>query len=142
MPAYNFQKQFVPLILDGSKTHTIRRRRKYPTKVGDILSLYIGQRTKNCQLIAEVVCVDVLPCVIWPWEERFAAPIHTSIYDFFKSDGFTDAESFFNFFKRYKQDRLDDFEIIYWDPKKMIKADEFISRQCKCAVVEVKHETR
>lgn len=125
MPAYNFQKQFVPKILDGLKTHTIRRRRKYPTKAGDILSLYVGMRTKSCQLIAEVPCVDVVPCAIWPWEEHFAAPIHASIYDFVRSDGFESVKAFFEFFKRYKHQRLDDFEIIYWDPKKMIKADEF-----------------
>jgi len=138
MPAYNFQKQFVPMILDGSKTHTIRRRRKYPTKEGSILSLYVGMRTKSCKLIAEVPCENVIPVLIYPFQKRFAANILDDFDTFVREDGFENTDDFFEFFERYEQDALTDFEVIYWDPKKMIKADEFVTHRCKCAVEEVK----
>lgn len=67
MPAYNFQPQFVPLILDGTKHHTIRRRRKRPTKPGDVLKLYTGQRTKDCRLVLETICTSVVPVQILPF---------------------------------------------------------------------------
>ena len=45
MPAYNFQKQFAPLILSGSKCTTIRGRE---AKVGSLAYLFTGMRTKAC----------------------------------------------------------------------------------------------
>ncbi len=134
MPAYNFQKQFVPLIIDGQKPHTIRKRRKHPTKVGDVLMLFTGMRTKSCRQFAEAKCVKIKPLRIYvayksiyvydpesknpsltpegwrimsDWEERRLA----------KRDGFNSRDEFYKFFERYKCDVLDDFEIILWDPK-------------------------
>lgn len=50
MPAYNFQKQFAPLVESGQKRQTIRaigkRRHARP---GESLQLYTGQRTKACR---------------------------------------------------------------------------------------------
>ena len=56
---YNFQKRFVPLILDGRKTHTIRAQRKNPDKAGNILHLYTGLRTKKAQLLMRVRCARI-----------------------------------------------------------------------------------
>ncbi len=44
MGLYNFKARFVPFVLDGSKTHTIRAKRRYPAKPGDTLYLYTGLR--------------------------------------------------------------------------------------------------
>jgi hypothetical protein len=64
--AYNFQKQFVPLIESGSKRSTIRKRRKngYIPKAGELLTLYQGMRTKNCKLIRKVIVGKVTPIII------------------------------------------------------------------------------
>ena len=62
MPAFNFQKQFVASITEGTKTGTIRKERKdkrCPADKGDTLTLYTGMRTKHCALIAEVECISV-----------------------------------------------------------------------------------
>lgn len=60
MPAYSFQERFVPFILDGSKTHTIRqRRRKGFAKQGNRLALYYGMRTKQCRLLLDTTCTEV-----------------------------------------------------------------------------------
>jgi uncharacterized protein YqfB (UPF0267 family) len=42
MGLYNFQPRFVPFILSGEKTRTIRSVRKNPDKPGDMLYLYRG----------------------------------------------------------------------------------------------------
>jgi len=53
---YNFMPEWAPLVENGLKPHTIRRRRKNPTQPGDTLRLYVGQRTKDCRLLYEEVC--------------------------------------------------------------------------------------
>lgn len=142
MPAYNFQRQFVPLILSGEKPHTIRRKRKRATVEGDQLSLYTGMRTKSCVLIASVPCTKIEPIrfyldrsemCIWSPEQpgdlyyseveeigSFRLMTADEVNALAHADGFEDVYDFFDFFKRYKSDYLDDFEIIHWDPKKLI----------------------
>ena len=56
MPAYNFKAQFAPLVESGDKRQTLRKPRKRLTRVGDVLKLYTGQRTKNCRLLREAIC--------------------------------------------------------------------------------------
>lgn len=136
MPAYSFQKQFVQKILDGSKTHTIRRRRKYPTKAGSFLSLYVGMRTKSCKLIAEVPCEMVEKIIVFPWKKeiliadqdergQYRTMQPSVVVALAQRDGFDSVDAFFKFFERYRAEQLLGMEIIHWDPKKMIKAGEF-----------------
>lgn len=40
-------------LLDGSKTQTIRKPRKYPIKLGDRLFIYWKLRTKECEKLGE-----------------------------------------------------------------------------------------
>lgn len=55
MGLYNFQSRFVPFIIAGKKTHTIRAIRVHPDKPGNTLYLYTGLRTKKAKLL---MCVD------------------------------------------------------------------------------------
>lgn len=65
MPAYSFQQRFVNWVLDGSKSHTIRARRKKGfAKVGDMLYLYFGMRTKWCRKLRQEVCTNVRTIII------------------------------------------------------------------------------
>lgn len=57
MVAFNFQPQFVPLILSGQKRQTIRATRRCDP--GAAMQLYTGMRTKECRKIADARCVDV-----------------------------------------------------------------------------------
>jgi hypothetical protein len=59
MGLYNFKARFVPFILDGSKTHTIRGKRRYPDKPGNLLYLYTGLRTKEARLLLRPICKAV-----------------------------------------------------------------------------------
>lgn len=59
--SYNFKKRFVAPILAGRKPHTIRAHRRdgrVPAP-GDSLSLWTGQRTKQCALLLRTECVRV-----------------------------------------------------------------------------------
>ncbi|HVB59124.1 MAG TPA: hypothetical protein VNE63_22175 [Candidatus Acidoferrales bacterium] len=59
MGLYNFQPHFVPFILSGEKTHTIRAMRVHPDKPGDVLHLYTGLRHKGARLLMRVPCVKI-----------------------------------------------------------------------------------
>lgn len=59
MGLYGFQKRFVPFILSGEKTHTIRAHRAHPDKPGNTLHLYTGLRQKGARLLMRVPCVKV-----------------------------------------------------------------------------------
>ncbi len=59
MPALNFQRKFVPMIVDGTKKQTIRKERKNRVKPGDTLYLYAGMRTAKCMLIREAICSEI-----------------------------------------------------------------------------------
>jgi hypothetical protein len=123
MPAYNFQTRFVPLILEGKKPHTIRRRRKHPTKVGDVIKMFTGMRTKECRQFAEARCVKVEPIVLWPFSKMMTKELTSQAFSkqkvaqIAKEDGFENAHDFFKFFERYGAECLMDFEIIWWDAK-------------------------
>jgi hypothetical protein len=64
MGLYNFKPQFVPFILDGTKTHTIRAPRTHPDKPGSIFYLYTGLRAKRARLLLATACVKVEPIKI------------------------------------------------------------------------------
>jgi hypothetical protein len=66
MGLYNFKSQFVPKILAGEKTHTIRAVRANPDKPGNTLHLYTGLRHKGAQLLMRAQCSKVEAIEISP----------------------------------------------------------------------------
>lgn len=65
MGIYNFQRRFAPMIMDGSKTHTIRADRVHPDKPGNTLHLYTGLRRPGAVLLMRVPCIAVEKIEIW-----------------------------------------------------------------------------
>lgn len=61
MALYNFSKQFVPYVVDGSKTHTVRSPRRYPVMIGQTCHLYTGLRTREAKLLLRAPCVRIEP---------------------------------------------------------------------------------
>lgn len=61
MVAYNFSKQFVDRIRDGSKTHTIRKNgKRRHARPGERLQLYTGMRTRGCKkILDDPLCIRV-----------------------------------------------------------------------------------
>lgn len=54
-----FKKEFVPLILNGTKIHTIREDKKNRWKPGNIIHMATGVRSKHYNCFAEKVCTSV-----------------------------------------------------------------------------------
>lgn len=59
MPAINFKQQFVDKIKSGEKTCTIRPERKNRIVAGQELYLYSGIRTKDYEIIKNVICKKI-----------------------------------------------------------------------------------
>ena len=103
------QKQEVfSLIRSGTKFLTVREK-KPKCKMGDMLQLYFGMRTKDCELIMETYCTYVCEVEINSSEESVTMPfglsmilnvIGTDYMAFVKADGFgCRGGDFFDFHK-------------------------------------------
>lgn len=125
MPAYNFQLEFVPLIEGGYKWHTVRLKRKRPTKVGDTLYFFTGLRTKKAKSFFFVrTCVAVKPVQIYPPVNDEGGRIVLNGKElsdleavvFASRDGFSDIYKFYAFFEaRYTaEERENKLEAICW----------------------------
>ena len=102
MGALNFQKQFVNAVLNGEKTQTIRKARKYPIKKGETLYLYTGLRTKNTRKLKEVICEAVYHIIITDKLVRFNSDITINTLEwlniFARADGFKDWKNMIDWF--------------------------------------------
>lgn len=63
MPAYNFKKQFAPLVESGQKRQTIRKTAKR-AKRGAKAYFYTGQGTPDCRSIGKGMITDIRPIEI------------------------------------------------------------------------------
>jgi len=112
MPAIYFKPKLAALVTAGTKTHTIRKWRKRPFKVGDPLMFYTGFRTPACRKIrADTTCTAVTEIAIHP-ERREVMLANGSRYGetagrcltlveldrLAREDGFANADAFFKFF--------------------------------------------
>lgn len=120
MPALSFQEQFAPMIVDGTKHHTVRRKRnKNPIEPGQLLRLYTGMRTKHCRLIRDAVCSAVVSIRIYADIGQIRLdgrllPLNEMMH-FAVRDGFANYMDFFKFFERYPREvRERELEVIYW----------------------------
>lgn len=59
MGAYSFKQQFAPFVRDGTKSHTIRTKRKNPDRPGSTFYGFMGMRTRNCMKLIEAPVVKL-----------------------------------------------------------------------------------
>ena len=105
MPAYNFKRRFAKKVESGQKTQTIRKIRKYPTRVGQKIYLWTGLRTKRARRLGIGMIEAVIPFELIN-ENKFKAE-NTFFYpEYFSNgkrlaekDGFEDWDSFVRFFE-------------------------------------------
>jgi hypothetical protein len=103
MPALNFKKEFAEDILIGKKRQTVRAPRKDGRdhcKVGDTIKLYIGMRTKGCELLRTGSVTHTEPIRIEPTgmylsDQLLFASLHSrrneqTDDEFAKAQGFVD----------------------------------------------------
>ena len=60
-----FKARFVPMVEDGSKTHTIRAKRKIRPRVGETCHCYTGLRRKGARLLGRWECVRVEDILVY-----------------------------------------------------------------------------
>lgn len=80
MPAYSFQKQFVPPVERGEKTHTIRGKRKHRPKPGQKFYGYYAMRTKQCRKLIESTITRVQDIIINPAHPEAAADFGVAVF--------------------------------------------------------------
>lgn len=109
MPAYNFQKQFAPLVESGQKRQTIRQTAKGATR-GATAYLYTGQRTAHCRKLGEGTITDVLPieigrhacsepyASITEYDGKRTHLAHEQLDSLAKADGFSSGEEMAEWF--------------------------------------------
>lgn len=117
MGLYNFQARFVPFILSGEKTHTIRSIRANPDKPGNTLHLYTGLRQKGARLLFRAECIRVEEIVITPgsmvrvagqWLEEDECEALA------RRDGFPDFASMMKFWKEPRDRTPFRGHVIHW----------------------------
>jgi len=129
MPLINFQRQFASPILRGEKPHTVRRQRQVPIKVGDVLHLYTGLRTKDCRKIGRAICskIDRITVIIpvcdkmgWDIEITingkrlsFEDACAFALRDGFKGDPYLALQKMTGFFYKRYRERFEGV-VIHW----------------------------
>lgn len=126
MGLYNFKARFVPFILDGRKTHTIRALRTHPDKPGNTLHLYTGLRQKGARLLMRVPCVKVEEILIdflldgWPDRPKYLINIDGELLDktecesLSRLDGFQDFSEMMKFWREPTNRLPFKGHIIHW----------------------------
>ncbi len=111
MPSLNFQKQFASKVKRNAKPGTIRGPRKRPFKSGDMLYLFTGMRTNNCEPLAVRRCVgtaNVLVCenhdrekrvVVLVFMDRTVLLTGEALELFASLDGFRNSKEMLDFFR-------------------------------------------
>lgn len=105
MVAINFMSRFADLVESGQKTQTIRKTNRL--KVGDTVTLYTGQRTKQCRklgdgVVTELAWVRLRRNTIGYFQvECWSRGLQTwpDITDFAIADGFVDAQEMADWFR-------------------------------------------
>ena len=95
MVAFNFKPEFTDKILSGVKRSTIRTTKR--CKVGDIMQLYTGQRTKKCRKLKDAICTGVHPVTI-DEHQRLHVDIEDAGY-LWQREGFDSPDDFIDFFE-------------------------------------------
>ena len=60
-----FRRQFAPYVREGSKTHTLRARRKIRPRVGEACHCYENPRQKSMTLLGRWRCIRIEPALIY-----------------------------------------------------------------------------
>lgn len=101
MPALNFKPEFAPDVESEKKRQTIRKIRNRPIKVGDMLYLKTGMRTKHCRALGQAPCRLVQLIRITEYDIRIEGMLLTTwgMLSLAVADGFPRTKPFIDFFR-------------------------------------------
>ena len=95
MVAYNFQPQFEGDLVAGRKTSTIRPKgKRRHAQPGELVQIYVGQRTPNCRKLVEAPCLAAKPIEIHE-NAVFVAGRHMAVPEYY--DRLAEIEGFSSF---------------------------------------------
>lgn len=122
MPLLGFKQFLVPMILRGDpwwKLGTIRALRKEPIKKWDVLYMYTGLRTKNCEYLGVSLCTNAYTFTMHL--ERFYPYISSEefwenreIEELAIVDGFASAAEMWEWFRQNHRRESGIFQRIEW----------------------------
>lgn len=128
LAAYNFKLEFEPAIMADLKRHTIRAERRDGRRPspGEVLSLYVGMRTKQCRLLKRRRCVKVQDIRIFDTGEGCLFISIEGVYlsesekqQLARSDGFADLDAMFAFWMKTHSGLLGQIDftgaMIHWE---------------------------
>lgn len=98
MPSFDFKPGFAEPIRSGWKVQTIRRSKRCQT--GDMMQLFTGLRTRQCQRIANVSCILSDYVHLERGGISFGNKArHPDVDDFARWDGFRDYDDMLSWFR-------------------------------------------
>lgn len=114
MVAINFQPQFIEALLLGAKRQTIRRKAR--CEPGDKIQIYTGQRTKDCRMLGEAVCLATAPVALYPSRAYIGSHMlsDNQRQELAEADGFKDYAEMHEWFKVKYKSRSFEGVIIKW----------------------------
>lgn len=126
MNCFSFQTRFVEPILGGIKDQTIRAPRKVPPKIGGVMHLFTGMRTKACKRIATVTCTEILKIDISPFyfrgyvwlganDNATTLSSEPELQAFARRDGFSSSEEMCDFWQASHGALLFRGEVYRWE---------------------------
>jgi hypothetical protein len=128
LAALNFKIEFEPAIMADLKRHTIRAERKdgRRPKPGEVLSLYVGMRTRQCRLLKRRRCAKVQDIRIFDTGEGCLFIAIEGVFlsesekqQLARSDGFKDLDAMFSFWLKTHSDPLGQIDfngaMIHWE---------------------------
>ena len=127
MPAVNFQSQFAPPILAGTKPFTLRALRKdgRDPKAGQPLYMFTAMRTKQCKKFAEKPC-RFAETIRLSWHLVFIPTLGYLQTDdqlelFSRLDGFENYDAFCRFHKISRDMEIKMMRLVAWVTRDELK---------------------
>ena len=98
MPVLSFKPEFREKILNGTKYQTIRKLRKNPIVEGDLLYMYINQRSRNNEFLGRAQCIICGPVII-PRTGGIIMAGDRDMDEFARADGFDSIDCLLGWFQ-------------------------------------------
>lgn len=131
-----FKKEFKPLILAGSKIHTIRADKGNRYAVGKKLHMYTGVRTKGSTLITDQFTITAIEDISFQNRQGYVGGIKVGsllitkdvqLEELAKNDGFDDVSKFLGFFNdeiaQLREGEWFNMKLIHWTNFRYAKGD-------------------
>ena len=147
MTSLSYRPWLAPKVLNGSKPHTIRVKRKRPIRAGDLIQHFTGMRTTACKRLGESLCTGAYEITIDVKERAVFVPqgfvdqlrqdglfppvVSYDADDLARMDGFDSLDAFLDFFRPAAVDGPLVGDLYYWGKGFVPHQDVALSEEAK-----------